>query len=43
MLFLWTGPKAPIIDQQPTTTSNSITITWTPGTNSQQVISQNLF
>ena len=38
MLSLWTGPKAPVINQQQTTTSNTITITWTPGTNSQQVI-----
>ena len=31
------GPKAPVIDQQYSSTSNSITINWEPGTSSQQV------
>ena len=31
------GPKVPVIDQQYSSTSNSITVNWAPGTSSQQV------
>ena len=31
------GPKVPVIDQQYSSTTNSITINWAPGTSSQQV------
>ena len=31
------GPKVPVIDQQYSSTSNSIAVNWAPGTSSQQV------